>query len=151
LLQNEMFGHVKGAYTGADQAKAGLMHEADEGTLFLDEIGDLGIEAQALLLEVLEDHTFRAVGASKQQHFNARLVLATHRDLEQMIEEGKFRLDLLARINDFPLHAPPLRERRADIPLLVHHFTDSFNRDNPDRQVKIPSGALDCLFHSEWP
>ena len=150
LMRSELFGHTKGAFSGAHETKNGLMFEAGEGTLFLDEIGDLGIELQAALLQVLEDRKFRAVGANKFQDFNARLVLATNRDLEQMVEKREFRQDLLARINDFILYAPALRERRADIPLLVHHFIDTFNQENPDHQVKIPPGALDCLFQSEW-
>lgn len=125
--------------------------KADKGTLFLDEIGDLEIDAQAMLLQVLEDRVFRAVGDSKEKRLNARLVLATHRNLEHLIEKGKFRQDLFARIYDLTLDAPPLRERRADIPLLVQHFITSFNEENPDHQVKIPPGALDCLFQSEWP
>jgi DNA-binding NtrC family response regulator len=151
LLRSELFGHVKGSFTGANQDKQGLIMEAADGTLFLDEIGDLDIESQAMLLHVLEDYKFRPVGANRWKELNARLVLATHRNLEQMIEQGKFRQDLYARINGFPLHAPPLRDRRADIPLLVRHFIDSFNKENPDQQVKIPPGALDCLFESEWP
>jgi DNA-binding NtrC family response regulator len=151
LLRSELFGHAKGSFTGAQHAKAGLMAEAGEGTLFLDEIGELDIQVQAMLLQVLEDRIFRAVGANKPQDFNARLVLATHRNLEQMVDEKKFRRDLLARINDFILYPPALHERRADIPLLVHHFIKSFNAEYPDRQVKIPAGALDCLFQAEWP
>jgi DNA-binding NtrC family response regulator len=151
LLRSELFGHAKGAFTGAHQENAGLMAEAGKGTLFLDEIGEMDIYAQAMLLQVLEDRKFRAVGSNKIQNFSARLVLATHRNLEQMVEQGKFRRDLLARIRDFKLQAPPLRDRRADIPILVHYFLDKFNQEYPDRAASIPPGALDYLFHSEWP
>lgn len=151
LLRSELFGHTKGSFTGAYQAKDGLMAEAGNGTLFLDEIGELDLQAQAMLLRVLGEREFRAIGATKWQEFNARLVLATHRNLEEAVDEGKFRRDLFARINDFTLYLPPLRERRADIPLLVHHFIESFNVEYPDRRSQIPSGALDCLFQGEWP
>jgi DNA-binding NtrC family response regulator len=151
LLRSELFGHAKGSFTGAHQERPGLMAEAGKGTLFLDEIGEMDIYAQAMLLQVLEDRKFRAVGSNKMQNFSARLVLATHRNLEQMVEQGKFRLDLLARIRDFKLQAPPLRDRRADIPILAHHFLDKFNREYPERAASIPPGALDYLFHSEWP
>lgn len=151
LLRSELFGHAKGSFTSANHDKSGLMAEAGKGTLFLDEIGELDIYAQAMLLQVLEDRKFRAVGSNKIQNFNARLVLATHRNLEQMVEHGTFRRDLYARIYDFKIQAPPLRDRRADIPILVHHFLDRFNQEYPDRAASIPPGGLDCLFHSEWP
>jgi DNA-binding NtrC family response regulator len=151
LLRSELFGHAKGAFTGAHQEKAGLMAEAGKGTLFLDEIGEMDIHAQAMLLQVLEDREFRPVGLNKIQKFNARLVLATHRNLEQMVEQGKFRRDLYARIYDFKLEAPPLRDRRADIPILVRHFLDRFNKEYPDRVARIRPEGVDCLFHSEWP
>jgi DNA-binding NtrC family response regulator len=126
------------------------MAEAGDGTLFLDEIGEMDIQAQAMLLQVLEDREFRPVGSNKIQKFSARLLLATHRDLEQMVEHGKFRLDLYQRIYDFKLVAPPLRDRRADIPILVNHFIDKFNSEYPDRAARISPEGLDCLFHSEW-
>jgi DNA-binding NtrC family response regulator len=151
LLRSEMFGHARGAFTSAHQEKAGLMAEAGKGTLFLDEIGEIDIYAQATLLQVLEDRKFRAVGSNKFQNFSARLVFATHRNLEQMVEQGKFRRDLYMRIYDLKIQAPPLRDRRADIPILVHHFLDIFNREYPERAAMIQPGALDCLFHSEWP
>lgn len=151
LLRSELFGYAKGAFTGAHQETAGLMAEAGAGTLFLDEIGEMDKHAQAMLLQVLEDRKYRPVGSKKLQNFDARLLLATHRDLEQMVEQGKFRRDLYQRIYDLKLEAPPLRDRRADIPILVHHFIDKFNREYPDRAAKIPPGGLDCLFHSEWP
>jgi DNA-binding NtrC family response regulator len=151
LLRSELFGHAKGAFTGAHEAKAGLMVEAGKGTLFLDEIGELDPQAQAMLLQVVEDRKFRAIGTNVLRDFNARLVLATHRDLEQLVDEKKFRQDLFARIYGFILYSPPLRERRADIPLLVHHFIEAFNHEYPERKVRIPAGALDCLFQAEWP
>jgi DNA-binding NtrC family response regulator len=151
LLRSELFGHAKGSFTGAHQEKAGLMAAAGEGTLFLDEIGELDIQVQAMLLQVLEDRKFRAIGSNKMQTFSARLVLATHRNLEQMVEQGRFRQDLFTRIYDFILNAPPLRDRRADIPILVHHFLEKFNLEYPERAAKIPPGGLDCLFLSEWP
>ncbi|HKX32754.1 MAG TPA: sigma 54-interacting transcriptional regulator [Blastocatellia bacterium] len=151
LLRSELLGHARGAFSGAHQAKSGLMAEAGRGTLFLDEIGELDIQAQAMLLQVVEDRKFRAVGSNTLQDFNARLVLATHRNLEQLVEQNHFRQDLLARIYGLTIFSPPLRERRADIPLLVHHFIEEFNHEYPDRQAQIPAGVLDCLFESAWP
>lgn len=150
LLASELFGHAQGAFTDARQARKGLFAEAGKGTVFLDEIGDMDLQAQAKLLRVIEDRKFRPVGSNTWQPFQARLVLATHRNLEEAVEEGKFRRDLFARIEGFTLKLPPLRERRADIPLLVHHFVEEFNRDYPKKQLRIPDGALDCLFVPEW-
>jgi DNA-binding NtrC family response regulator len=151
LLRTELFGHAKGAFTGADREKEGLLAAAGEGTLFLDEIGELDLQAQAMLLQALEDRTFRPVGSNKMEHFEARLVLATHRNLEQMVEQGRFRQDFFARVYDFILLAPPLRQRRADIPILVQRFLDQFNLEYPDRKARITTEAMDCLFSSEWP
>jgi DNA-binding NtrC family response regulator len=151
LLRSELFGHAKGSFTSAHQEKPGLITEAGNGTLFLDEIGEMDIYAQVMLLQVLEDRKFRAVGSNKIQNFGARLVLATNRNLGQMVEHGTFRRDLYARIYDFKIQAPPLRDRRADIPILVHYFLDKFNQEYPDRAARIPPGGLDCLFHAEWP
>ncbi len=141
LLRSELFGHAKGAFTGAYQAKTGLMLAAGDGTLFLDEIGDMDIQAQGMLLQTLEDRTFRPVGVNNSKNFSARLVLATHQDLHQLVDEKKFRRDLFARIYDYLLYVPPLRDRRADIPLLVHHFIEDFNAEYPNRKAQIPSGA----------
>lgn len=151
LLRTELFGHAKGSFTGADREKEGLLAAAGAGTLFLDEIGELDMQAQAMLLQALEDRTFRPVGSNKMQHFEARLVLATHRTLEQMVEQGRFRQDFYARIYDFTLSAPPLRQRRADIPILVEHFLNQFNLAYPDRKAMMTTEAMDCLFLSEWP
>lgn len=151
LLRAELFGFKKGSFTGATHDKQGLLAEAGGGTLFLNEIGELDGQAQAMLLQALEDRRYRPVGSNKTQAFGARLLLATHRNLEQMVEQGKFRQDLYARISDFILHAPPLRDRRADIPILVHHFLEQFNHEYPDRFARITPSAMDCLFHSEWP
>jgi DNA-binding NtrC family response regulator len=151
LLAAELFGHEQGAFTGAARKRAGLMAEAGAGTLFLDEIGELDAQSQAKLLRVLQERKFRAVGSDKFQTLHARLVFATNRNLEEASAEGKFRRDLLERINGFTLQLPPLRARRADIPLLVRYFVAEYEREYPERRLQIPPGALDCLFRAEWP
>jgi two-component system response regulator HydG len=150
LMSSELFGHEKGSFTGADRARAGLISSAGKGTVFLDEIGDLDIQSQAKLLRVLEDRKVRRVGANKFEDVQARIVLATNRDLQQACDEGKFRHDLLERIRGFTLELPPLRDRKGDIPLLVKHFVDKFNEEY-NTCVKIPSGSVDHLFHYDWP
>lgn len=151
LLINELFGHTRGAYTSADQVRKGLMSEAGQGTFFLDEIGDLDLDAQAKLLRVLQERKFRSLGSNKLEDFRARLVLATHHDLEGDCDAQKFRRDLFARIRTFTLELAPLRERCADIPLLAHHIVKKFNSQYPDRRVQISPGSLNCLFQPDWP
>lgn len=115
LLENELFGHTKGAFSGADQAKDGLLTQADGGTLFLDEIGDMPLALQSKLLRVLENRTFRPLGAQAEQHSDFRLVAATHQPLQRGIEDGRFRRDLFYRLSQFPLRVSPLRERPEDL------------------------------------
>jgi DNA-binding NtrC family response regulator len=149
LASSDLFGHKKGSFTGAAEARRGLLAEAGRGTIFLDEIGELDLKAQTILLRVLEEKQVRRVGSNQSEDVPARIVLATNRDLELECDEGRFRQDLYERIRGFSLELWPLRERRADIPLLVHHFLTEFNLET-DRVVQLPSGALDCLFNYEW-
>lgn len=150
LLGSELFGHERGAFTGALQSRTGLLVAAKTGTVFLDEIGDMSPVAQAQMLRVIEERKVRPVGANTWQNFQARLVLATHRDLGQASVEGRFRHDLYQRICGFTLKLPPLRERRADLPLLAHHFVQEYCEE---RKVDIwlTSDVLDGLFNYEWP
>src|SRR5262249_2776206 len=122
LLESELFGHVKGAFTSAIRDKVGRFESADGGTLFLDEIGDISLEVQTKLLRVLEEMTFERVGSSDPVHVDVRIIAATHRDLEAMIAQGTFREDLYFRLNVFPITLPPLRERVEDVPELALHF-----------------------------
>ncbi len=135
LLESELFGHVKGAFTGATTARRGLFVEADKGTLFLDEIGDMPSELQAKLLRVLEDGEVRAVGADASRTVDVRIIAATHQDLEARVREGRFRADLFYRLNVVTLRIPPLRERREDIPLLVEHFIEQARGRNARSKV----------------
>jgi two-component system response regulator HydG len=150
LLQSELFGHEKGAFTNAIQARKGLLAEAGNGTVFLDEIGDLDPEAQAKLLRVIEERRVMPVGSNKWQAIHARMVMATNRELDQEVAEGRFRQDLFMRLSGFTISVPPLRERRADLPLLVDHFVDEYNREQ-NLALTVPEGALDCLFLYDWP
>ncbi len=151
LLESELFGHEKGAFTGAVARKIGRFELANKGTLFLDEIGDVPLELQAKLLRVLQEREFERLGSNQTQEVNVRLVAATHRDLRQMVSEGRFRSDLYFRLNIFPVSAPPLRERREDIPLLVKFFAeDCVTRIN--RRVKtIPANTMRVLAEYDWP
>ncbi|MET0621613.1 MAG: sigma 54-interacting transcriptional regulator, partial [Pyrinomonadaceae bacterium] len=150
LAGSDLFGHKKGSFTGATEARRGLLAEAGRGTLFLDEIGELDLKAQAILLRVLEEKKVRRLGSNETEDVPARIILATNRDLDQECEEGRFRQDLFERIRGFTLELRPLRERRADIPLLVHHFLEEFSRE-VTRELTVPEGALECLFDYEWP
>ena len=150
LLGSELFGHEKGAFTGAIQTRKGLIAEASEGTVLLDEIGDLDLQAQAKLLSVLEEKRVRRIGANRWEDVTARILLATNRKLEEDCQTGRFRVDLFERIRGFTLELPPLRERKADIPLLAKHFVESYGQEY-NRQLKIPSGAIDSLFRYTWP
>ena len=149
LSGSDLFGHQKGAFTGAAQDRKGLLAEAGRGTIFLDEIGELDLQAQARLLRVLEDKKVRPVGSNQLQNINARFILATNRNLEEECENGKFRQDLYQRIKGFTLFLPPLRERKADIPILVEHFLNEFNREY-QKHLEISTGSLDCLFEHQW-
>ncbi|WNG32480.1 sigma-54-dependent Fis family transcriptional regulator [Archangium violaceum] len=152
LLESELFGHVKGSFTGATTPRRGLFLEADGGTLFLDEIGDMAPELQAKLLRVLEDGEVRAVGADASRKVDVRVVAATHQELEARVREGKFRQDLFYRLNVVPLFVPPLRERREDIPLLVEHFVAQSRKRNPRaRLTGFTPEALAALAAAPWP
>src|SRR5207249_11557182 len=126
LLENELFGHVKGAYTGADRTKSGLLQQADGGTLFLDEISELPLALQVKFLRVLQEREFYPVGASQPTGVDVRLVVATNQDLARAVSAGKFREDLYYRVHVVPIFLPPLRERPEDIPLLAQHFLQKF-------------------------
>jgi DNA-binding NtrC family response regulator len=151
LLESELFGHEKGAFTGAMTQRLGRFELANGGTLFLDEIGDLPLELQPKLLRVLQDHAFERLGSSRTLRTNVRLVAATHRDLLAMVQQGTFREDLYYRLHIFPLTVPPLRERRDDIPLLVRHFAQQYAHQLHQPLAPIPAEAMDKLVHYDWP
>jgi DNA-binding NtrC family response regulator len=149
LAGSDLFGHKKGAFSGSTETRQGLIAEAGHGTVFLDEIGELDLKAQAFLLRVLEEKKVRRVGANVTEEVDARFILATNRDLELECEEGRFRQDLYERIRGFTLNLPPLRERRADIPLLAQFFVEQFNEETA-RSLYVPDGATDRLFNYDW-
>jgi formate hydrogenlyase transcriptional activator len=151
LLESELFGHEKGAFTGAIAQKIGRFELANQGTLFLDEVGDIPLELQPKLLRVLQEQEFERLGGTRTIHVNVRLVAATNRDLAAMVAENKFRSDLYYRLNVFPISLPPLRERPDDIPRLVRHFTQKFARRMGRRIETIPSSVMDALVHYAWP
>jgi formate hydrogenlyase transcriptional activator len=151
LLESELFGHEKGAFTGAIAQQIGRFEMADTGTLFLDEIGDIPLVLQPKLLRVLQEQEFERVGSGKTHRINVRLVAATHRDLTQMVSRKEFRVDLYYRLNVFPIELPPLRERRQDIPQLVSHFVEMFSRRMGKRIDHIPQETLDAFTSYSWP
>jgi transcriptional regulator with PAS, ATPase and Fis domain len=151
LLEAELFGYEKGAFTGAQQRKPGRFELADGGTLFLDEIGDMPAEVQAKLLRVLQDGTFERLGGTRTQQVDVRVVAATNKDLAQEVEAQRFRLDLYYRLNVITLHLPPLRERREDISLLVSHFLHKYAEQNRKQVTSIQQQALQRLEAYEWP
>ena len=151
LLESELFGHERGAFTGAITQKAGRLELADQGTLFLDEVGDIPLELQPKLLRVLQEREFERLGSPRTRRVDARLVAATHRDLERMMAEKHFRSDLYYRLNVFPIEIPPLRERSADIPLLVRHFVQHFAWRMGKTIDTIPSETMDTLTRYTWP
>lgn len=152
LLESELFGHVKGAFTGATSNRIGLLEEADGGTLFLDEIGEMAPALQAKLLHVLESGTVRAVGANKERSVDTRIVAATHRDLRERISKGTFREDLLYRLDVLTVTLPPLRERRSDLPELIEHFFREAKNKHPKSRVEaIGPDALERLLGHDWP
>jgi transcriptional regulator with GAF, ATPase, and Fis domain len=151
LLESEIFGHEKGAFTGALTRRIGRFEAADRGTLFLDEIGDMPLELQAKLLRVLQEQEFERVGSSSTQHVNVRVVAATNQDLKHLLAEKQFRSDLYYRLNVFPIVIPPLRFRREDIPLLVTYFVNLYAQRMNKRIEKIPSEALEALSRYDWP
>ncbi len=151
LLESELFGHEKGAFTGAIAQRIGRFEVANGGTIFLDEIGEIPLELQTKLLRVLQEREFERLGSSRTLRTDARLIAATNRDLEAMVSEQKFRSDLFFRLNVFPVHVPPLRERQGDIPLLVRHFTQQFSRRMNRVIETVPSAAMDALSRYHWP
>jgi len=151
LVESELFGHEKGAFTGALMQKRGRFELADHGTLFLDEIGDISPELQPKLLRALQEQEFERLGSNKTIHVDVRLIAATHRDLSLMIRNNQFREDLFYRLNVFPIEIPPLRERREDIPLLVHYFVSRLSRLMQKRIKSIPKPAMEALTNSPWP
>ena len=151
LLENELFGHEAGAYTGADKHARGLLAEADGGTLFVDEIGDMPLSIQSKLLRFLQTKEFRRVGASRQTRVDVRVVVATNRELESEVARGRFRQDLFYRINVFPIRLPPLRERTEDVPLLADHFLRNVARAMGRTVEGFTSEALAVLTRHDWP
>jgi formate hydrogenlyase transcriptional activator len=151
LLESELFGHERGAFTGAITQKMGRLELADRGTLFLDEVGDIPLELQPKLLRVLQEREFERLGSTRTTKVDVRLVAATHRNLEGMMAENQFRSDLYYRLNVFPIRIPPLRERREDIPLLVRYFTDKYARRMGKQIDTIPAGVLRKLMGWHWP
>jgi len=151
LLESELFGHEKGAFTGAIAQKIGRFEMADTGTLFLDEIGDIPLALQPKLLRVLQEQEFERLGSGRTHRINVRLVAATHRDLAEMVAKKEFRSDLYYRLNVFPIVLPPLRERSQDIGLLVAHFVEMFGRRMGKQINHIPKETLDALAAHSWP
>ncbi len=150
LLESELFGHEKGAFTGAITSRQGRFELADGGTLFLDEIGDMPLAMQVKLLRVLQEHCFERVGSNKSIEVNVRIIAATHRNLEKAIEEGKFREDLYYRLNVFPIDMPPLRARREDLPLLLNELISRIEGENRP-SVRLMPAALEALSAYDWP
>ena len=151
LFESELFGHERGAFTGANMQRAGRLELADRGTLFLDEVGDMPLELQPKLLRTLQEHTYERLGSARTKSVDVRLVAATNCDLEQMIEEKQFRSDLYYRLNVFPIRIPPLRERREDIPMLVQHFTQKYARQMGKQIDTIPESTIQKLQRWSWP
>ena len=151
LLESELFGHERGAFTGALTQRIGRFEMANGGTLFLDEIGDMALELQAKLLRVLQEQEFERLGSTRTTRVNVRVVTATHRDLDQMVENKEFRADLFYRLSVFPVSLPPLRSRREDIPALVRHFIGKYSeRMNKSIEV-VPPETMDAIVACDWP
>jgi len=151
LFESELFGHERGAFTGAQMQRVGRLELADRGTLFLDEVGDMPLELQPKLLRTLQERTYERLGSARTREIDVRLVAATNCNLEQMVEEKQFRSDLYYRLNVFPIHIPPLRERREDIPVLVQHFTQKYARQMNKRIDTIPESTIQKLQRWSWP
>jgi transcriptional regulator with PAS, ATPase and Fis domain len=148
LIESELFGYEKGAFTGANRSKEGLFQTANGGTIFLDEIGELTSELQAKLLRVLQEKEVRPVGSNQKFKVDVRVIAATNRDLEAAYKEGSFRKDLYFRLNVVTLHLPALRERKSDVTALVHYFLDRFA---PGKMISISSAAMKCMLQYDWP
>jgi formate hydrogenlyase transcriptional activator len=151
LAESELFGHERGAFTGAVQQKKGRFELAHNGTIFLDEVGELSLDVQVKLLRVLQEQEFERLGSTRPTKVNVRVIAATNRDLEEEVARGRFRSDLFYRLNIFPIHLPPLRERKPDIPLLATHFAVGFARKMGKRVVSIDEQALARLTAYDWP
>ncbi len=150
LIESELFGYEKGAFTGASKRKIGLLEEADGGTLLLDEVGDLSAESQAKLLRVLQENEFVRVGGTQPVRFDVRIISATNKDLQQQIQQGTFREDLFFRLNVIPIRVPALRERPQDIPILVRHFISLYCMKNGKRPIRINDAAFEPLMNYHW-
>ena len=151
LLESELFGHEKGAFTGADRARPGRFEQANDGTIFLDEIGDMPLPLQSKLLRVLESRKIQRVGSSKEVDVNFRLVCATHQDLDKKVEKGEFRADLFYRINVFPIEVPTLSARTVDVPLLIQGIIEKIKFSGQDIKVNFSDDALKVLSNYNWP
>ena len=151
LFESELFGHERGAFTGANMQRAGRIELADRGTLFLDEIGDMPLDVQPKLLRTLQENTYERLGSARSKSVDVRLVAATNCDLEMMVEGKQFRSDLYYRLNVFPIRIPPLRERGEDIPLLAQHFTQKYSRRMNKQIDKIPASTIELLQRWTWP
>ncbi len=151
LLESELFGHVKGSFTGATATRIGRFEMADKGTLFLDEIGDMKPNLQVKLLRVLQNRELEPVGATRSKKIDVRIIAATHQNLENLVEEKKFREDLFYRLSVIPIFIPPLRERKEDIPLLIKNFVDKFNREKKRNVSGFDNEAIEALCGHSWP
>jgi len=151
MLESELFGHVKGAFTGALKNRSGRFEEADGGTILLDEIGDISPAIQVKLLRVLQDHVIERIGESRRRKIDIRIIAATNRNLEELVREGRFREDLYFRLKVFTINIPPLREHKSDVPLLVDHFIKRFNRENNRSISSISEEAMRVLMEYHWP
>ena len=151
LVESELFGHEKGAFTGAIYTRIGRFEQADGGTIFLDEIGDMNPVLQVKFLRVLQEKSFERVGGAEEIKVNIRVIAATNCDLEEAVKKGKFRSDLYYRLNVIPLYLPPLRERKSDIPMLVKNFAEHFNKTKQKNITDIHEETLNCLINYHWP
>ncbi|MDO8433258.1 MAG: sigma-54 dependent transcriptional regulator [Candidatus Binatus sp.] len=151
LLESEMFGHERGAFTGAAAPRGGLLASADRGTIFLDEISEMPYVLQAKLLRVIEDGVVRPVGSDRASHIDVRVIAASNVDLPKAVQRGVFRADLFYRLQVIPIMIPPLRERRSDIPLLVTHFLERIRARNPDRDIQVSREAMVAMWSYDWP
>jgi len=151
LLESELFGHVKGAYTGAERDREGIFDLASGGTILLDEIGDMPLELQAKILRVIQERVYSPLGSSRQVKVDFRIIVATNRDLRQLVRRGRFRNDLYHRINTFPITIPPLRERKEEIPLLVRHFLRQLRKDLGKTLPGVSKRGMDLLMGYDWP